>query len=357
MAGPIWMFTGSWYYIRAWWRWTRNISMKISGTSPVIWVATIPVVAARPRADQECGEAHHRSGRSRTAGTGESTVGLRRGTADRAWASMGSGNRRQARGLSDRRERERHRHGRRPRHLVGQGKGTVLQVAKTSGNYVALAPVNEPRMLSQLHVGDSVQVDNSDFLASADLLPSSGSIGRLLRVESVPRQQRSTDLSGNVRCCWGHCSHMGAAGCIPDGNMKGKMILCSSLWDRVICLAGRLVSQPREETFGRRKCRKQFPSVVHRPLPCMAMPTTHAVGFLSDHHLSGIARHQRRVEKASSPLETTDYRVVTDKSCSAKMPNRVAACSPWLVPPSMASSAPTWKRAKKSPCTLWWKHP
>jgi hypothetical protein len=216
-----------------------------------------------------------------------------RGTADRAWASMGSEIKDKPVAYQIDVNVKDIGMGGDLIILSGKGKGTVLQVAKTSGNYVALAPVNEPRMLSQLHVGDSVQVDNSDFLAVQTYYRHQAAIGRLLRVESVPRQQRSTDLSATSDAA-GTAVHHGS--CRLHSRRQHERqddIVLVALGPGVICLAGRLVSQPREETFGRRKCREQFPSVVHRPCPAWRCRRPHAVGFLSDHHLSGIARHQR----------------------------------------------------------------
>ncbi len=154
-----------------------------------------------------------------------------RGTADRAWASMGSEMKNKPVAyLLDVNVIDIGMGG----DLIilsGKGKGTVLQVAKTKDKYVALAPVNEPKALSLLHVGDSVQVDNSDFLA----------------VQTYYRHQVPTEdyyVWNQFRDCNGRLIYpqrpmllgplftMGAAGCVPDGNMKGKMILCCSLYDR-----------------------------------------------------------------------------------------------------------------------------
>jgi hypothetical protein len=117
--------------------------------------------------------------------------------------------------------------------LNGQGRGVRLQASKTSGAYVALAPVNASEKLALLHVGDSVQVDNSDFLAVLyyyrHTVPSPD-----YYVWNQFRDFRGMPVYPQRPKYLGPLFTMGAAGCIPDGNIKGngKMILLCSVWDR-----------------------------------------------------------------------------------------------------------------------------
>lgn len=154
-----------------------------------------------------------------------------RGTADRAWASMGSEIKDKPAAYEVDIDVKDIGMGGDLIILSGKGKGTVLQITKTDGKYVALAPVNEPRMLALLHVGDSVQVDNSDFLA----------------VQTYYRHEAPSEdyyVWNQFRDCNGRLIYpqrpmllgplftKGAAGCVPDGHINGKVILCCSMWDR-----------------------------------------------------------------------------------------------------------------------------
>lgn len=117
--------------------------------------------------------------------------------------------------------------------LNGKGKGQRLQAAKTQGRFVAVAPVNSLDKLALLHVGDSVQVDNSDFLAVLyyyrHTVPSKD-----FYVWNQFRDYRGMPIYPQRKMLLGPLFTMGAAGCIPDGKIQGKakMILCCSAWDR-----------------------------------------------------------------------------------------------------------------------------
>jgi hypothetical protein len=115
--------------------------------------------------------------------------------------------------------------------LSGKGKGKVIQITKTDGKYVALAPVNEPKLLTFLNVDDSVQVDNSDFLAVQtyyrhQVPPIDYYVWNQFRgYNNVPIYPQRSMLIGPLIT-------MGASGTVPDGKINGKMILCCSVWDR-----------------------------------------------------------------------------------------------------------------------------
>jgi len=154
-----------------------------------------------------------------------------RGSADRAWASMGSEIKEKPVAYEIDQEVYMATLGGELILLSGQGKGEQLQITAAKGHYVTVAGINDPHLLSQLHVGDSVQVDNSDWLA----------------VETYYRHQVPTkdyyawnqfraylDLPVYPQrpMLLGPLFTLNAAGCLPTGRFHGKIILCCSLWDR-----------------------------------------------------------------------------------------------------------------------------
>ena len=151
-----------------------------------------------------------------------------RGTADRAWAALGTDIKDKPAAYEISESVEMHTLG---ADLVISSCGERLQVAAVSGRYVVPADVNAPQLLTLLHPGDSVVLDNSDFLA----------------VETYHRHQVPTpDYAGwdQFRCSGGTLMYpqrpflvgpyitMGAAGCRFEGAIKCKVILCCSVWDR-----------------------------------------------------------------------------------------------------------------------------
>jgi hypothetical protein len=154
-----------------------------------------------------------------------------RGTADRAWASMGTEIKNKPVAYQINVDVKEIGMGGDLFILSGKGKGQVLQITKTDGKYVALAPVNEPKLLTFLNVGDSVQVDNSDFLAVETYyrhqLPSMDYYvwNQFRGYNDVPIYPQRPMLIGPLIT-------MGASGTVPDGKINGKMILCCSVWDR-----------------------------------------------------------------------------------------------------------------------------
>lgn len=114
----------------------------------------------------------------------------------------------------------------------GAAAGKVLQLTKVAGDKVVIGPA-DPTILVQLKPGDTVQVDNSNFLAVQTYhrhqLPKSK--------EEYPVYDQFRDKDGNPLypqrpMLLGPRFTMGAAGVLPTGKFKGKMILLESLWDR-----------------------------------------------------------------------------------------------------------------------------
>lgn len=154
-----------------------------------------------------------------------------RGTADRAWASMGSEIKEKPVAYEIDREVEMHTMGGELMMLSGKGKGEQLQITGAKGHYVTLATVNNPKLLAKLAVGDSVQVDNSDWLACETYyrhqVPTKDyyAWNQFRSFNDIPiYPQRPRLLGPGIT--------RGAAGCLPTGKIHGKMILCCSVWDR-----------------------------------------------------------------------------------------------------------------------------
>ena len=154
-----------------------------------------------------------------------------RGTADRAWASMGSDIKDKPVAYELDVDLRDIGMGGDLIILNGKGDGHRLQVTKTLGHYVALAPVNAPAELALLRVGDSVQVDNSNFLAVLYYyrhnVPSKD-----FKVWDQFRDYNGQPIYPQRPMLLGPLFTMGAAGCVPDGHIKGMVILLCSAWDR-----------------------------------------------------------------------------------------------------------------------------
>ena len=154
-----------------------------------------------------------------------------RGTADRAWASMGSEIKEKPVAYQIDVDVKDIGMGGDLIILSGKGKGQVLQITGTRGRYVVLAPVNGPQQLALLNAGDSVQVDNSDFLAVQTYYrhqvptPDYYVWNQFRGVNDMP-------IYPQRRLLLGPLITMGAAGTIPNGKINGKIILCCSVWDR-----------------------------------------------------------------------------------------------------------------------------
>lgn len=153
-----------------------------------------------------------------------------RGTADRSWAVIGAGGDKPAGYELDTEADGLNMLG----DLIvlsGEGKGLTLQLSMSSGRYIGLDSVNPMSSISKVHVGDTVLVDNSGLLASETLyrhqVPSKDFYvwDQFRGYNDVPLYPQRPFLFGPIFC-------MGASGCIPEGNIHGKMILLCSAYDR-----------------------------------------------------------------------------------------------------------------------------
>ncbi|GAA4466396.1 hypothetical protein GCM10023189_48380 [Nibrella saemangeumensis] len=112
----------------------------------------------------------------------------------------------------------------------GAAAGKTLQITKIAGNNVVLGPV-DPTVLALVKPGDDVQVDNSNFLAVQTYhrhqIP-----GKEYYVYDQFRDSTGKPIYPQRPMLLGPLFTRGAAGVLPTGKFKGKMILLESLWDR-----------------------------------------------------------------------------------------------------------------------------
>jgi hypothetical protein len=112
----------------------------------------------------------------------------------------------------------------------GAAAGKTLQITKISGDKVVLGPV-DPAVLAQLKPGDEVQVDNSNFLA-VQTYHRHQVPGKEYDVYDQFRNKDGEPIYPQRPMLLGPMFTQGAAGVLPTGKFKGKMILLESLWDR-----------------------------------------------------------------------------------------------------------------------------
>ncbi|HEY2582838.1 MAG TPA: hypothetical protein VGI43_13575 [Mucilaginibacter sp.] len=112
----------------------------------------------------------------------------------------------------------------------GAAAGKKLQLTKVAGDKVALGPA-DPSVLVLLKPGDTVQVDNSNFLAVQTYhrhqVPE-----KEYHVWDQFRDSNGKPIYPQRPMLLGPLFTRGASGVLPAGNFKGKMIVLSSLWDR-----------------------------------------------------------------------------------------------------------------------------
>jgi hypothetical protein len=115
--------------------------------------------------------------------------------------------------------------------LSGKGKGQLLQLSGTKGKYLILVDFSDIKQLALINAGDEVKVDNTDWLAVQTYyrhqVPSEDYYvwNRFRGYNGLPIYPQRPILLGPI-------ISMGAAGVLPEGKIKGKMILCCMVWDR-----------------------------------------------------------------------------------------------------------------------------
>ena len=112
----------------------------------------------------------------------------------------------------------------------GAAAGKVLQLTKIAGDKVVLGPA-DASVLVQLKPGDTVQVDNSNFLA-VQTYHRHQVPGKEYYVWDQFRDKDGNPIYPQRPMLLGPRFTRGAAGVSPTGKFKGKLILLESLWDR-----------------------------------------------------------------------------------------------------------------------------
>src|SRR4051794_10223440 len=112
----------------------------------------------------------------------------------------------------------------------GAAAGKVLQITKIAGDKVALGPA-DAAVLAKVKEGDTVQVDNSNFLA-VQTYHRHQVPGKEYYVWDQFRDKDGNPIYPQRPMLLGPRFTIGAAGISPKGKFKGKMILLESLWDR-----------------------------------------------------------------------------------------------------------------------------
>lgn len=112
----------------------------------------------------------------------------------------------------------------------GTAAGKTIQIASISGNKIVLGPV-DPSILAQIKTGDEVFVDNSNFLA-VQTYHRHQVPGKEYKVWDQFRDDEGKPIYPQRPMLLGPIFTKAAAGVLPTGIFKGKMILLCSLWDR-----------------------------------------------------------------------------------------------------------------------------
>lgn len=113
---------------------------------------------------------------------------------------------------------------------TGAAAGKTIQLASISGDKVVFGPV-DMNILAKIKVGDEVFVDNSNFLA-VQTYHRHQVPGKEYKAWDQFRDAEGKPLYPQRPMLLGPLFTRGAAGVLPTGTFKGKMILLCSLWDR-----------------------------------------------------------------------------------------------------------------------------
>lgn len=113
---------------------------------------------------------------------------------------------------------------------TGAAAGKTIQLASVKDDKVVFGPV-DISVLAKIKVGDEVFVDNSNFLA-VQTYHRHQVPGKEYKVWDQFRDAEGKPIYPQRPMLLGPLFTRGAAGVLPTGKFKGKMILLCSLWDR-----------------------------------------------------------------------------------------------------------------------------
>lgn len=194
---------------------------------------------------------------------------------------------------------------------TGEAAGKSLPLVKISGDKVILG-VADPAVLSQLKVGDEVQVDNSNFLAAQTYHRHQVPPGKEYPVWDQFRGVDGEPIYPQRQLLLGPHFTKAASGVLPTGKFKGKMILVESLWDSE--------AFPWQADWYRAKVKENMPDRMdhnfrlwftdHANHADFVVPgdPTHVVSYLGVLH-QALRDLSAWVEKDIVPPSNTNYRV------------------------------------------------
>lgn len=190
--------------------------------------------------------------------------------------------------------------------------GQVLQLTKTAGDKVVLAPTNSRALLAQLKPGDTVQVDNSNFLA-VQTYHRHQVPGKEYYVWDQFRDSTGRPIYPQRPMLLGPMFTRGASGVLPKGKFNGKMILVESLWDSE--------AFPWQADWYRTKIKENMGANLddnfrlwfndHANHGDLSNPeaSTHVVSYMGVLH-QALLDLSSWVEKGLAPAATTNYKIV-----------------------------------------------
>ena len=112
----------------------------------------------------------------------------------------------------------------------GESAGKTIQLAYIKEDKVVFGPV-DIAVLAKIKVGDEIFIDNSNFLA-VQTYHRHQVPGKEYKVWDYWRDSEGKPLYPQRPMLLGPLFTRGAAGVLPTGKFKGKMIVLCSLWDR-----------------------------------------------------------------------------------------------------------------------------
>jgi hypothetical protein len=192
----------------------------------------------------------------------------------------------------------------------GLAAGKVIQITKLAGSKVVLGPV-DAAVLLQVKPGDTVQVDNSNFLA-VQTYHRHQVPGKEYAVWDQFRDNQGNPIYPQRPMQLGPLFTASASGVLPNGKFKGKMIVLESLWDRE--------ALPWQADWYRSKVKEHFGNTtddhfrlwytdhaLHGDISVEDDPT-HTVSYLGVLQ-QALLDLSDWVEKGIAPAATTNYKI------------------------------------------------
>lgn len=113
----------------------------------------------------------------------------------------------------------------------GKAKGKKVPLREISGDQVILGIV-EAKVVAEIKSGDTIQVDNSNFLAAQTYYRHQVPQSKEYYVWNQFRGADGNPIYPQRRIQLGPIFTQAASGSLPTGKFKGKMIVIESMWDR-----------------------------------------------------------------------------------------------------------------------------